>query len=70
MTYKLIITGFETQAQVDEFCSWYSNSGEQDAMYSFEERCSEGVIDVNSMNYVGSFEGENFGETIMEINPK
>lgn len=37
MTYKVTIEGFENEQQADEFINWFSNSGEQDATYHFEE---------------------------------
>lgn len=37
MSLKLTIEGFENEQQVDEFINWFSNSGEQDVAYHFEE---------------------------------
>jgi hypothetical protein len=30
MTYNVVLSGFETKEQAEEFVSWYGNSGEQD----------------------------------------
>lgn len=30
MTYNVILAGFETKEQAEEFISWYGNQGEQD----------------------------------------
>jgi hypothetical protein len=47
---RLIITGFNTQAEVDAFTGWYEGAGEQDASMWFEERKHDGDIDVSYMN--------------------
>jgi hypothetical protein len=47
---RLIITGFNTQAEVDAFTGWYEGAGEQDAGGWFEERKLDGDISVSSMN--------------------
>jgi len=49
VTMKLIIDGFKTKEQVEEFWSWYSGAGEQDAGSWFECRKEEGVLDVSFM---------------------
>ncbi|MDB4311958.1 hypothetical protein N9937_00870 [bacterium] len=41
---KVEITGFNTIAEAEEFCSWYSGQGEQDASMWFECRKDEGRI--------------------------
>lgn len=46
---SLLITGFETKAQVEEFVHWYEGQGEQDAVIWLEDRRQEGLIDVNFM---------------------
>lgn len=48
--YSLKIIGFKTQQQVEEFIRWYEGQGEQDAATWFECRCSDGELDVDTMN--------------------
>ena len=43
--FELVIKGFTSKAQVEEFVKWYSGQGEQDAAPWFECRRSEGLID-------------------------
>ena len=45
--FKVEISGFTTLVQASEFCSWYSNQGEQDASVWFGDRMEEGVIDTD-----------------------
>lgn len=46
----LEISGFNTKAEAEEFISWYSGQGEQDASIWFECRKQEGKINVDTMN--------------------
>mgnify|MGYP003637095447 CR=1 FL=1 len=40
-TFSVVVTGFKSADEASEFVGWYSNSGEQDAGYHFEEHCPE-----------------------------
>jgi len=39
--YVVIVTGFTSKKAANTFVNWYSNSGEQDAGYVFDEECPE-----------------------------
>lgn len=54
---EVIIHGFNTLTEAEEFCSWYEGQGEQDASIWFECRKDEGIIDVDTMNCKGIFVG-------------
>ena len=49
MSYNLVLSGFETKEQAEEFLSWYGNSGEQ----NFGEHldCQEGEVSFMPVNY-------------------
>jgi hypothetical protein len=47
--YELNLKGFKTKEQVLAFIKWYEGQGEQEAQVWFEERMSEGEIDVDFM---------------------
>jgi hypothetical protein len=47
--FKLMISGFKTQAQAEAFVKWYEGQGEQDAAIWFECRFDEGEIDTAFM---------------------
>lgn len=59
--YSLKLNGFKTKAQVEEFLSWYSGQGEQDACIWLEIAKDAGKIDVDSMmvdnNYKETWDG-------------
>lgn len=48
--FKVLIEGFNTKAEAEEFINWYSGQGEQDADIWFECRKSDGDIEVDSMH--------------------
>ena len=47
--FKVVVTGFKTQAEADAFIGWYEGQGEQDACIWFECRKDEGEIECRSM---------------------
>ena len=47
--YSVVVRGFKTKAQAEEFIFWYCGAGEQSSVDWFEARKSEGDIDVDSM---------------------
>lgn len=49
MTYKVVVEGFNTLSEAQEFCSWYSGQGETDAEFWFECSKLEGKIPSESM---------------------
>lgn len=44
MSIKVVVEGFNTIAEANEFCNWYEGQGEQDASIWFECRKDEGKI--------------------------
>ena len=52
--FKVIITGFSSLAEAEEFVSWYSEQGEQDSTIWFDCRKEEGLIEHSSMYYKSS----------------
>ena len=49
--FKLVITGFNTKVEIEEYINWYEGQAEQDITYWLECRKDEGKIEVDSMNY-------------------
>lgn len=49
MSYNLVLAGFESKEQVEEFLSWYVNSGEQDFGNHLE--CQDGDFLFAPVNY-------------------
>lgn len=56
MTYKVEISGFETEEQAEEFYHWYSGQGEQDLAIWFE--CQD-ELEVNCANACSGLSWEN-----------
>lgn len=52
--FKVIITGFSSLAEAEEFVSWYAGQGEQDSTIWFECRKDEGLIEHSSMYHKSS----------------
>lgn len=50
LSYKLVIDGFQTKEQAEEFLSWYCGQGEQDATVWFEVAKDNGTINVDTMH--------------------
>lgn len=47
--YNLVLSGFSTKAQAEEFLSWYGNSGEQD--FGTHLNCRDGEESFMPVNY-------------------
>lgn len=47
---KVVVDGFKTIEEANEFCEWYSGQGEQDAAIWFDCRKSEGIIACDTMD--------------------
>jgi len=47
--FEILIKGFKTKEQAEEFYSWYEGQGEQDACVWFEIAQSKGTMDVSFM---------------------
>ena len=47
--FKVVVTGFKTQAEADAFIGWYEGQGEQDACIWLECRKQEGKIETDFM---------------------
>lgn len=47
--YDVVIKGFNTKAEAEEFVKWYEGQGEQDACVWLEIKKDAGVIDVDFM---------------------
>lgn len=47
--FKVVVTGFKTQAEADAFIGWYEGQGEQDSMEWFGCRKDEGKIETDCM---------------------
>ena len=46
--YNLVLSGFSTKEQAEEFLSWYGNSGEQDFGTQLDcQECAESFMSVN-----------------------
>lgn len=43
--YNVIVSGFKTKEQAEEFIHWYEGQGEQTSAIWFEERKLEGKLD-------------------------
>lgn len=49
--FKVVITGFSSLKEAEEFVNWYAGQGEQDSSVWFECRKEEGLIKPSVMNY-------------------
>lgn len=47
--FKVVVSGFNTQAEADTFIGWYEGQGEQDSCIWVECRKEEGIINSRSM---------------------
>ena len=47
--YNLVLSGFQTKEQAEEFLAWYGNSGEQDFGIHLEEQ--EGDVSFMPVDY-------------------
>ena len=52
--YKVVIKGFSSLAEAEEFVQWYSGQGEQDSAIWFECRKEEGLIEHSRMYHKSS----------------
>lgn len=64
-TFEVNIKGFKSKAQAEEFISWYSEQGEQDAGYWFEARKEEGTLDCNFMPVIDTYPLVWIGNTLI-----
>lgn len=47
--FKVVVTGFKTQAEADAFIGWYAHQGEDYSSIWFECRKEEGEIECDTM---------------------
>lgn len=68
--FNVLVSGFKSRAEADEFIKWFSGQGEQDLAYWFEEAASKNpdirpalIVDIGK-----TFPIQSFGTTrILEL---